>query len=100
MTSLLTVVNASLGNIKFSIFDVIEDKDLVLVGVLMVMVILIVYFIMMINLLIAMLSNTYNLFDSKSNGLYLSKILVSRDEMTYNESYGSFIIAIPVINLL
>lgn len=47
-----------------------------------------------------MLANTYNIFDSKSNGLYLSKILNTRDEMTYDESYGGYLTGLPIINLI
>ena len=56
--------------------------------------------ILLLNLIIAILANTYNIFDARSNGLYLSKILVSRDEMVYDESYGSFLAAIPPTNVV
>jgi len=54
----------------------------------------------MMNFIIAILANTYNIFDNKSNGLYLSKILSSRDEMLYDESYGCFLTHFPPINLI
>lgn len=56
--------------------------------------------IIVLNLIIAILANTYNIFDSKSNGLYLSKILMSRDEMIYDENYGSFLSAMPPLNFV
>jgi hypothetical protein len=51
-------------------------------------------------MLIAVLANTYAEFDSKSNGLYLSMILMQRDELIYDESYGAFLAAIPPINII
>lgn len=51
------------------------------------------------NFLIAVLSDTYSTYNSKSNALFLSKILSTRDEMTYEPSYGAFIAQIPPLNL-
>jgi hypothetical protein len=62
--------------------------------------IVLIYNIILINLLIAMLANTFDIFDAKSKGLYLSEILLSRDEMNYDESYGAFLAAIPPINYI
>lgn len=50
-----------------------------------------VFHVIIFNLIIAILANTYNIFDNKSNGLYLSKILVTRDEMLFDECYGGFL---------
>ena len=58
----------------------------------------IVFNILLLNLIIAILANTYNMFDLRSTGLYLSEILNKRDELLYDESYGSFLAAIPPIN--
>lgn len=62
--------------------------------------VVIMFNIIIFNLIIAMLANTYNIFDSKSNGLYLSKILNTRDEMIYDESYGGYLTGLPIINVL
>jgi hypothetical protein len=53
-----------------------------------------------LNLIIAILANTYNIFDTRSNGLFLSKILASRDELIYDENYGSFLCAMPPLNAI
>ena len=60
----------------------------------------IVFNMLLINFIVAILANTYNLFDLRSNGLYLSEILNKRDELLYDESYGSFFAAIPPINAI
>lgn len=56
--------------------------------------------LLLINLIIAVLANTYGIFDARSNGLYLSKILSSRDEVQYDQNYGAFLCSIPIINLI
>lgn len=69
-------------------------------GQVYIMLIVIAFNIMLLNLIIAILANTYNIFDTKSNGLYLSKILSTRDELTYDDSYGAFLSAMPPINFI
>ena len=52
------------------------------------------------NLIVAILANTYNVFDQRSAGLYLSKILMSRDELNYDVNFGAFLCALPPLNLI
>lgn len=52
------------------------------------------------NLIISILANTYNIFDMRSNGLYLSKILSTRDDLAYDECYGAFLSSMPPINAI
>ena len=80
----MAVFNASLGNYNFEIFDVIEAWDLYNIGIFFTVIIVVIFNIIILNLIIAILANTYAIFDSKSIGLYLSKILMSRDEMAYD----------------
>ena len=40
------------------------------------------------------------MFDTKSNGLFLSKILQSRDEMKYDDNYGSFLLTMTPLNCI
>lgn len=62
--------------------------------------IIIMFNILLMNLVIAILANTYSNFESGSTGLYLSKILSTRDEVEYDENYGAFLSAMPPINVL
>jgi hypothetical protein len=64
------------------------------------MILVLSFNIIIFNLIIAILANTYSIFENNSNGLYLSEILISRDEMVYDESYGAFLAAMPPINIL
>lgn len=82
--SILTVINASLGNYSFTDFEKITDPSLMYIGQFFTIGIVVGFNILLLNLIIAILANTYNIFDEKSNGLYLSKILVSRDEMNFD----------------
>ena len=99
-SSILTVIDTSLGNYNFEAYDVIRDEDLALIGLLYTISIVVTFNILILNLIIAILANTYNIFDDRSNGLYLSKILVSRDELIYDDCYGSFLSAMPPVNAI
>lgn len=64
------------------------------------MLAIIVFTILILNLIIAILQNTYNIFNTKSNGLYLSKILMMRDDLQYDEHYGAFILGLSPLNIV
>jgi len=98
--SVLTVIDASLGNFQFNIFDEVRDEGMQLFGQIMIMIIVISFNMLLLNLIIAILANTYNMFDLRATGLYLSKILNTRGELIYDENYGSFLAAIPPINII
>lgn len=71
-----------------------------LLGQLLTITAVVLFNILLLNLIIAILANTYSIFDGRSNGLYLAKILSSRDELNYDTSFGAFLLSIPVINLI
>lgn len=100
-TSIITVLDASIGNYSFDIFKkIILNQQLVLIGDLYIITIVICFNILILNLIIAILSNTYNMFDTKSKGLFLSKILNSRDEMAYDENYGAILLTMTPLNIV
>lgn len=99
--STLTVLDASIGNYDFALFEQIKRNDfLVYFGDFYIIFIVITFNILILNLIIAILSNTYNMFESKATGLYLSKILMARDEMTFDENYGAFLLAMTPLNVV
>mmetsp|Transcript_17456 Transcript_17456/g.26899 ORF Transcript_17456/g.26899 Transcript_17456/m.26899 type:complete len:178 (+) Transcript_17456:1512-2045(+) len=99
--SFTSIVNASLGNYDFDIFhDPKLPDNLRLFGEMFLIFLLLIFNILISNLIIAILSNVYNTFDERSNGLYLSKILSTRDELNYDRCYGGFLSALPPINFL
>jgi len=99
-SSVLTVIDASLGNFQFNIFSQVKDEGMQLFGQIMTMIIVISFNMLLLNLIIAILANTYNMFDLRATGLYLSKILNTRGELIYDENYGSFLASLPPINVI
>lgn len=99
--TILMVLDASIGNYDFELFkNITSNLFLSTFGSIYTMAIVITFNILILNLIIAILSNTYNLFDTKSTGLYLSKILNSRDEMEQDEHYGAILLAMAPINVV
>ena len=99
--SLITVLDSSMGNYDFDIFFAIEGNNVVKnFGKVYLMTAVIVFTILILNLIIAILSNTYNRFNPKSNGLYLSKILSMREEFSFDPYYGAFLSAMSPINVI
>jgi len=98
--SILTVIDASLGNYDITIFDKIESGGMAVFGKVYMISIIVMFNILLMNLVIAILANTYSEFESGSTGLYLSKILSTRDEVEYDQNYGAFLSAMPPINIL
>ena len=117
LQSILTVVDASMGNFTFQLKqenlkdteDVASDGKSSVSGtsgfatnlyVVWVFLAVVIFNMILANLIIAILGNTYNIFDQRSSGLYLSKILMSRDEMTYDQNFGAFLCGLPPLNLI
>jgi len=95
-----TVLDASVGNYNFEMFKVIKNNDFMTVfGDFYTIAIVVTFNILILNLIIAILSNTYNQFDTKSTGLYLSKILNARDEMTFDDHYGAILLSMTPLNV-
>lgn len=95
-----TVLDASVGNYNFEMFKAIKNNDFMTVfGDFYTIAIVVTFNILILNLIIAILSNTYNQFDTKSTGLYLSKILNARDEMTFDEHYGAILLTMTPLNV-
>lgn len=94
-----TITNASMGNFTFTDFDQINDNIyLQIFGKIYLITVLVTFLILILNLLIAILSNVYNLFENLSLGLFLSKILSTRESLESDEHYGAFISAIVPFN--
>lgn len=97
--SSLRVFGISLGDYDLQSFDKMEPFQQYF-GQIFIIIIVIVFKILILNLIIAILSNTYAMFDSKSIGLYLSKILNSRDEFDYDKNYGAFLLSMTPLNIV
>lgn len=96
-----TVTNASMGNFHFYDFDLITNNIyLQIFGKIYLITVLVTFLILILNLLIAILSNVYNVFENLSLGLFLSKILSTRESLESDEYYGAFISAIVPFNCI
>lgn len=77
--ALVTIVNAGVGNFGYVSFDTIPDIRLAIFGKLFLVVLIVVFLILMLNLIIAILTNVSNTYENLSTGLFLSKILSTRE---------------------
>jgi len=50
----------------------------------LIVAVVITFNITLFNFFIAILANTFNMFDTRSAGLYLSKIVITRDELEWD----------------
>lgn len=102
-SAVLTVLDISISNFNFDMFEHIQSEQssyLIHFGELYTMAIVISVYIMVLNLIISILANTYRMFDTKSSGLYLSKILNARGEMSFDENYGAFMLDVAPVNII
>ena len=97
---MLTIIDTSIGNYDLQIYNDVKKLEMRLFGQWLSIFAVIIFNILLMNLMIAVLTNTYSIFDSRSNGLYLSKILSYRDEINYDNSFGAFLFPVPIINLI
>ena len=98
--SFLTIMNYSLGTFDFQIFKNIPDLEKRLFGQLFAIVVVFSFNMLILNMIIAVLANTYSIFDGCSKGLYLSEILITRDVLNYDQYCGAFLFTIPLISLI
>lgn len=97
--SMLTVLDSSIGNYDFRLYSHLAG-NLTIFADAYVVAIVVCFNILILNLIIAILSNTYNQFDTKATGLYLSKILIARDTMIFDEYYGAFMLSMAPLNII
>ena len=84
--TLITLFSACLGNFDYSSFDS-ASKVPPMVGYIYMTLFLILTMIMLLNFLIAILSNTYRIFTEVQIALYLRKVLYLRQRSDYDEYY-------------
>ncbi len=55
---------------------------------------------MLLNFVIAILSNTYSVLTSRSNAIYLKQVIVLNQLIGYEEGYSAMVSGFPGLNLL
>lgn len=61
---------------------------------------LMVNFIIILNIVIAILSSTYSNYSDKKLGLYYETLVSKFPQMKFDEKYGAVVCAPPMLNLL
>jgi hypothetical protein len=56
--------------------------------------------VLLLNLVIALLSATYTLYEDKQLGLYYEVLVGNFPNMEYDDKFGSIVCASPPINLM
>ena len=69
-------------------------------GKVYILITVVLFLVLMLNLIIAILSNTFNQYESLSTGLFLTKILSTRDQFESDEYYGAFISGLVPFNII
>jgi len=95
-----TMFDASLANYDFSVFesDSLTSTNQV-IGNIYLFIAVLLFNVLILNFIIAILSNTFNVYEPMSKGLYLIQILDHRPIKTYDEKYGALLSAQPPLNL-
>ena len=99
LESMLTVLNAALGNYDLYKFEIVDNRFLQYMGQIFTIVIVLVFSLLLVNLLISLLAQTYHVYDESSEGLFLKKIMSMRDEMLHDPYFGSFLVTLAPIDL-
>ena len=95
----ITLFSASLGNFDYTIFN---SATIVppFVGYIYLTTFLIFIAIMLLNFLVAILSNIYAQLNDVQIGLYLRKVIYLRQKYDYDEKFSWIISALPPLNIL
>ena len=95
----ITLFSACLGNFDYNIFNKLTVVSPYF-GHIFMTIFLIFTMIMLLNFLIAILSNIYANLNDVQIGLYLRKVLFLRQRCGYDNRYSSMIYAIPPLNII
>jgi hypothetical protein len=94
-----TLFASSMGEFDYGTYDDLKAMD-PYVGYVFVTVFIILVTIMLMNFLIAILSNTYELLNEVKNGLYLKNVINNRQKYDYDKHYSGIVFAPPPLNLI
>ena len=94
----LFLFDALLGNYKFSVFDN-SQFGLGVYGKIYLMAYLIISNIVLLNFLIAILSDTYSHLNEKKQGLYLQQVIYIKQTLIKDENYSSLVFNFAPFNI-
>ena len=94
-----TLFSSALGNFDYTIYNSLTDVSPRL-GYTFLTLFLITISIMLLNFLIAILSNTYSILNNVKNGLYLKNVISLRQVYNYDKYYASIVSMPPPFGIL
>jgi len=94
-----TLFAASLGDFDYDLFDNLQDGTPT-VGYVYLTIFLLFTAIMLLNFLIAILSNTYAELNDVQNALYLRKVIHLRQRYDYDRHFSAIVYSTPPFNIL
>ena len=100
--SLLFFIDAAFGGYNLSVFDVFEPDRMFLkwFGIIFILVFVFLNLLILLNILIAMMADTYSLMTSVRKGLYNGNIIRAVPAYKTNKYYGGLLVLIPPFSIL
>ena len=101
--SFLYLIEAALGNWDFDAFDNIENEVIKKLGIWIIMVFLILNMVLMLNLVIAIMSQSFSDMHVTQLGLYWSIMLKEFNDYEWDDKYGSLacgLIHMQILNII
>ena len=98
--SFIFVFDLTIGNFDLFAFNKFSSPISSYMGQGLVILAIIIFNLVLINLLVSVLANIYEMYDAKGDGLYLMMLLRMRDEQSYDEDYGAFLAAMPPLSFV
>ena len=100
--SLLFFIDAAFGGYDLGVFDIFEPDRMFLkwFGIIFILIFVFLNLLILLNILIAMMADTYSLMTSVRKGLYNGNIIRAVPAYKTNKVYGGLLILIPPFSIL
>lgn len=92
-----TLFAASLANYDYTIYDTMKDVNPI-VGYVFITIFILVSGILLLNFLIAILSSTYSIMESRKDSLYIKEVIIHLKKHEYHRLYSSIVSAAVPFN--
>ena len=99
--SLLFFIDAAFGSYNLSIFDIYEPDRIALkwFGIIFILAFVFLNLLILLNILIAMMADTYSLMTSVRKGLYNGNIIRAMPAYKATKYYGGLMMSIPPFSI-
>ena len=96
--AMVTLFTSALGGFDFSLLENTNKGHIV--GEIYLLIFILMNTILILNLLIAILADTYSLYKSQELVLYINEILMLRPSMEYNSNCSALVSTFAPLNLI